>query len=184
MGLWAFAHYLVHRFQREVAEAVREQGQPLADAQVTVHSVEPAEPPTAPSLLDAFDDETDDPVDEYYDPDTDGMFANDDFRHFWIEATIAPQTGTTAWDPSVLALVPIDFQPDEEFEFCGETALLHTLEVWRNGRFEPQGSQNVIGTQRLRMLFAVPQNVRDAKFTYHFTHFGNVALPARLELAR
>jgi hypothetical protein len=61
---------------------------------------------------------------------------------------------------------------------------LHTLEVWRNGRFEAQGSQNVTGTQRLRMLFAVPTDMPEAKFAYHFTHFGKVALPAHLAMAR
>jgi hypothetical protein len=121
--------------------------------------------------------------DEYFDPDTDGMFANDDFGYFWIEATIAPQETQAVWDPSMLALVPVDFQPDTEFEFCGQTALLHTLEVWRNGRFESQGAQNVTGTQRLRMLFAIHNDVRQAKFTYHFTHFGRVALPVHVALS-
>jgi hypothetical protein len=176
-GLWGLAHYFVHRFKREVARSVREQGQPLTDALVSLHSVEPAERPTADSPLD-------DPDDEYYDPDMDGMFATDDFDYFWIEATVAPQDAQAKWDPSALALVPADFQPDEEFEFSGQTALLHTLEIWRNGRFEPQGAQSVTGRQRLRMLFAVPHDVRDAKFAYHFTHFGKVALPAGVALAR
>lgn len=183
-GLWALAHYFVHRFQREVAEAVKEQGKPLADALVTVHSVKPAEPPTTPSLLDDSDDEFDDSDDEFDDSEMNGSFATDDCSFFWIEATIAPQDGQAAWDPSVLALVPADFQPDVEFEFSGQTALLHTLEVRRNGRFEPQGSKNVTGPQRLRLLFAVPQDVREAKFTYHFTYFGKVAFPAPVALAR
>jgi hypothetical protein len=171
VGLWAFAQYLVYRLKRDVAQAVKAQGEPLTDALVTVHSVELTEPPAAASPLDDSDD-------EYYDPDMDGMFATDDFSYFWIEATIAPQGTQTVWDPSVLALVPADFQPDSEFEFCGQTGLLHTLEVWNKGRFEPQGAENVTGTKRLRMLFAIPNGVRQAKFTYHFTHFGTVALPA------
>jgi hypothetical protein len=180
-GLWALAQHLVHRFRREVAAAVMAQGEPLTDALVTVESVEPAEPPTTASPLDAFDDEYDDPDD---DPEMDETFATDDFAHFWIEATIAPQDSQAVWDPSVLALVPADFQPDAEFEFSAQTGLLHTLEVWRDGRFQPQGSQNVTGTQRLKMLFAVPLEVRQAKFAYHFTHFGRIALPASLALAR
>ena len=184
IGFWALAQYIVHRLRREVAAAVMAQGEPLTDALATVQSVKPAEPPATDSPLDAFDDEYDDPDDESDDPKTNGTFATDDFAYFWIEATIAPRDSQTVWDPSLLALVPADFQPEVEFEFCDKTALLHTLEVWRNGRFEPQGSQNVSGTQRLRMLFAIPQEVQEAKFTYHFSHFGRIAIPAPLALAR
>src|SRR5579872_1471550 len=98
VGLWALAHYLVHRLKRDVAQAVKAQGEPLTNALVTVHSVVPTEPPTGASPLDDSDV-------EYFDPDTDGMFATDDFSYFWIEATIAPQGSETVWDPSVLALV-------------------------------------------------------------------------------
>jgi len=177
VGLWAFAHYFVYRFQREVAQAVQAQGEPLANALVTVHSVRPAQPPTTPSLLDDSDDEFDDADEEQFDPNTDGMFAPDGFSYFWIETTIAPQESQTAWDPSMLALVPADFEPESEFEFCGQTALLHTVEVCRNGQFKPQGAQNVTGAQRLRLLFAVPDDVRQAKFSYHFTYFGSVTFP-------
>ena len=114
----------------------------------------------------------------------DGAFASDEFGYYWIEATIAPQETQAVWDPSALALVPADFQPDTEFEFSGQTALLHTLEVWRNGRFQAQGAHNVTGTQRMRMLFAIPHDVQQAKFAYHFTHFGRVALPGHLAVAR
>ncbi len=175
IGLWALAHYIVRRFQREVAHAVMAQGTPLTNALVTVHSVKPAEPPTTPSLLDEMEDDYDEG--DEYDPDQDEAFAPDDSAYFWIEATIAPNDNQTVWDPSMLAMVPADFQPEEEFECSSQTAVLHTLEVSRNGKFKPQGAQNVTGAQRLRMLFAVPEDVRQAKFSYHFTYFGNVALP-------
>jgi|SRR5579863_192747 len=184
IGFWALAHYVVFRLQREVAQAVKAQGEPLTNAVVTVHSVKPAEPPTTPSLLEDADDEFDDSEEEQQDPEQDEAFAPDHFAYFWIEATIAPQESQAVWDPSMLAMVPADFEPDSEFEFCGQTALLHTVEVCRNGRFKPQGAQNVTGTQRLRMLFAIPDDVREAKFAYHFTHFGTVALPAHFATAR
>lgn len=177
IGLWAFSRYLVYRLFRDVAESVKEQGRPLAEAILTVHSVKPAEPPTGKSSLDEFDEEFDD------EDDLDAEFAPDDSAWYWIDATIAPQSAEAEWDPSSLTLVPADFQAEEEFEFCGQTALLHTLEVCRDGRFGPQGPGNVAGPQRLRMLFAVPQEVRQAKFTYHFTEFGNVTLPGQLQLA-
>jgi hypothetical protein len=181
IGFWALGRYIVYRLWRDVTGAIKEQGKPLADAHVTVHSVEPSEPPSGASPLDDFHDGEDD---EDEDSDLDGEFATDGFVYFWIDATIAPQAAQASWDPSALTLIPADFQAQEEFEFCLKTALLHTLEVWRDGQFEPQGAGNVAGTQRLRMLFAVPQEVRQAKFTYHFTEFGRLALPARLELAR
>jgi hypothetical protein len=188
IGFWGLGHYLMYRFRQEIEGAIKEQGKPLAGALVTVHCVKSVEPPTAASPLDDADDEFDDEdLDEDQDgePDeeTGGEFATDDFGFFMVEVTIAPQAAHADWDPTALVLVPADFKPETEFEFSSGTALLHTVEVWRNGEFQSHRAGTVSGTQRLRMLFAIPQEVREAQFSYHFTTFGRLAVPARLEFA-
>jgi len=180
IGFWGLGHYLMYRFRQEIEGAIKEQGKPLAGALVTLHSVKAVEPPTEASQLDEDDDEFDD---EDLDGEPDGEFATDDFGYFMVEATIAPQAAQADWDPTALVLVPADFKPETDFEFSSGTALLHTLEVWRNGEFQSHRAGTVSGTQRLRLLFAIPQEVREAQFSYHFTTFGRLAIPARLQLA-
>jgi hypothetical protein len=184
IGFWALSHYFVYRFRQEIEGTLKEQGKPLAGAVVTLHSVKSVEPPTAASPLDDADDEfVDEDLDGELDEETGGESATDNFGFFMVEATIAPQAAQADWDPTALVLVPADFKPETEFEFCIETALLHIVEVWRNGEFKSHRAGAVSGTQRLRMLFAIPQEVREAQFSYHFTTFGRLAIPARLELA-
>ena len=176
VGFWALARYFLYRLERDVIKAVSEEGKPLEDALVSVHSVEAAPVPTEPSPLDL------DPDDENYDPDLDGTVPTDEAAdYFWIDASIAPQDPAATWDPSSLTLVAGDFEAEEELEFCQEMALLHALEVWHDGEFAPRGEGHLAGPQRLRMLFAVPHGLKEAKFAYHFTHFGRLALPAPIE---
>jgi hypothetical protein len=61
--------------------------------------------------------------------------------------------------------------------------LVRSLEVKRGGAFVAQGSGNVVGPQRLRILFAVPHGLVNAKFAYHFTYFGSLILTAPVALA-
>lgn len=178
VGFWVLGKYLWYRCERDIIKAVSQEGLPLADALVSVHSIESAPPPSEPSPLGL------DPDDENYDPDLDGCIPTDEAAdYYWIDATIAPHEPETTWDPSCLTLVAADFEAKEDLEFCEETALLHTLEIWRDGAFAEQGEGTVTGPQRLRMLFAVPRGMRDAKFAYHFTHFGRIALPAPVAAA-
>jgi hypothetical protein len=176
VSLWGAGHYVMYRFRREIEGAIKEQGKPLAGALATVHSVQAVEAPTSASELDEFDDEFDD-EDPEGDPEADG------FGWFRVEATIAPPSAQFDWDPTALVLVPGDFKPETDFEFSLGTALLHTVEVWRNGEFQAHRAGTVAGTQRLRLLFAIPHDVREAQFSYHFTTFGRFTVPARLELA-
>lgn len=180
ISLWGAGHYVMYRFRREIEGAIKEQGKPLAGALATVHSVKTVETPTEASQLDDDDDEFDD---EDLGEESNGEFATDDFGYFQVEATIAPQAAGADWDPTALVLVPADFKPETDFEFSSGTALLHTVEVWRNGEFQSHRAGTVSGTQRLRLLFAIPQEVREAQFSYHFTTFGRLAIPAHLEFA-
>jgi hypothetical protein len=176
-GLWVLGKYVVYRLTRDVTAAVMAQGTPLADAIVNVHSVEPAEAPGEPSLIGL------DPDDEDYDPELEDLESTAGTDYFWIEATIAPHDLDAEWDPSILFLVPQDFEPEEELMICETMAVVHTLEIWRGGAFVPHGAGDVKGPQRLRILFAVPRGLRQAKFAYHFTHFGSLTLPESAALA-
>jgi hypothetical protein len=176
-GLWALGQYVVYRLTRDVTAAVIAQGTPLTDAIVNVHTIEPAETPGEPSLI-GFD-----PDDEDYDPDLDDLESTAGTDYFWVEATIAPHDLEARWDPSILFLVPQDFEPEEDLVICETMAVVHTLEIWSRGTFVPQGDGDVTGPQRVRMLFAVPRGLTQAKFAYHFTHFGSLTLPAPAALA-
>jgi hypothetical protein len=175
-ALWALGHYIVHRLRRELTDAVLAQGTPLADALVEVHSVEPAEPPSERSLIDIEED-----FEEY-----DSELGNDDdsgtTNYFWVDATIAPHDPQAQWDPSALFVVERDFEPEEELAFCETMGLVRSLEVQRDGAFVAQGSGDVVGPQRLRILFAVPHGLVNAKFAYHFTYFGSLTLTAPVAL--
>lgn len=178
VGLYLLGHYIVHRIFKDTVQAVLDQGKPLQGALATVHSVQPAVPPAESSPFDST------PDDEDYDPDLDGNWGEEDGFFFRIDATITPKTPDTSWKPSALSIVPADFEPSEDLEFSEHTALLHSVEIQRNGRFEPLGDESVTGPQRVRLLIAVPSELQDAKFAYFFTYFGRVTIPAALATAR
>src|SRR5262249_723933 len=162
------------RLRRELTETVLAEGTPLADALVEVHSVEPAEAPTECSLIDT----------DEYDPE----LGNDDeagtTNYYRVDAPIAPHDLQPELDPSALFLVQRDFMPDEDLAFCETMGLGRSLEIQRDGVFVAQGSGHVVGPQRLRILFAVPHGLVNAKFAYHFTYFGSLTLPAPVALAQ
>jgi hypothetical protein len=175
-GAWALVNYLVHRMMRECIDAVAQQGSALSDARVSLHCLEPAEAPNAKSQFDLDADDEDDDFDAV------GEVADADY--VWIDATIAPTQPDATWDPSDLALVRSDFEPEEALEICEQTGVLHSFEVWSRGEFIAGNEGEVTGPQRLRMLFAVPRGLREAKFSYRFTHFGSLTLPTPLATVR
>jgi len=172
LALFAGGWYVVHRLRRDLTDIALNMGKPMEDAIAQIHSVTPAPMPEGPSSIDADED------DENYDPELDGDWDDEGCRFFWIDATITPQPPETLWDPTTLVLVNADWSPEEDLEICEETGIPHTVEVWREGRFAPLSDGLLTGPQRLRMLFAVPENSKDVKFGYHFTYFGRLTLPA------
>jgi hypothetical protein len=171
IGLWALGRFLAFRFQSNINAAIRHCCEPLRDALVDVHSVESAEKP-ARQMAGACDGDT-----AESDSDLGSLDFADDVDWFWVEATITPRDRTASWEPRQLEMVASEFNPTEDFEVCEEAAALHTVEVWRNRKFAPQREKTVTGPQRLRMLFATPSYVHDAKFACHYTCFGRIELP-------
>jgi hypothetical protein len=171
-GLWLGTKYLVHRMFQDVCKAVANEGAGLAEATTQVHSVESTATPTHRSAFDA------DPEDEDFDPELDGNWTDEDGAYFQVDATITPRNPETTWDPSVLSLVSADFAPRDQLEATDRMALLHSVQVFRNGRFVDFAEGLLRGPQRLKMLFAAAPDLRDVKFSYHFTRFGRLTLPA------
>jgi hypothetical protein len=173
VGIWSLGSFLGQRFQRNIDSAIRHICEPLRDALVEVHSVEPAEKPA-----DRFTEEAADGPD----PELDLAFF-DGVEWLQIEATIVPRDRNAQWEPRLLELVASDFDPSSDFEVCEEAGALCSVEICRNGEFEPLLERCVHGPQRLRMLFATPPYLRDAKFACQFTSFGKLEIPGAVALA-
>jgi len=168
-GLCGLGCFLVQRFERNINEAIRKFNEPLCDAVASVQSIEPAGNPLSFNA---------DSPQEEFEPDRDSREFADSADWFWIDATITPRDRDAAWAPRNLELVSGDFDPTADFEVCEEAGSVYAVEVWKNERFLPLREVNVTGPQRLRMLCAVPQRLREAKFACQFTCFGRLALPS------
>jgi hypothetical protein len=170
--------YFKWKFHKIVHEAILEVGSGLKDAAVTVHGVTAVAKPAGPSPYDLAED------DENFDPDLDGTAWDEDGGTFYsIDATIAPVDPALRWDPSGLAVVPADFEPEDPTDVCMQLGGLHSAEVFRDGMWLPLKEGDRTGTQRVKFLFAIPDGVRAVKFAQLVTYFGRVELPAPVPAA-
>jgi hypothetical protein len=85
-----------------------------------------------------------------------------------------------SWDPTALALVPAEYVASDPTEVCDRPCPLHSAEIFEDGQFRPAPEREVRGAQRLRMLFAVHEELRAVKFGLFVTYFGHIELPAPL----
>jgi hypothetical protein len=177
VGLYFAARLFVEGMFRSVAnEALRQVSGPLADAELQVHSITPAERPTMVSVFDVEDEEFEDGE---FGGDTDyleGWQTEGEF--YWIDATITPRDPASKWDASVLTLVPAVWK-GKPGEICEEIGPLHSIELYdgRNFRLLHNGEETLRGEQRLRLLMACPEARTDVKFTYFGVTFGRLSLP-------
>jgi hypothetical protein len=163
------------KFHKIVHEAVLEAGSALKGAEAKVHAVAAVPAPGTPSPYDIAED------DEHFDPEADGQpWGEDDGHYYSIDVTITPADPATAWDPTGLAVVPADFEPEDPTDVCGQMGGLHSAEVWTGEKFVPLPEGEVRGPKRLRLLIGVPEGVRAVKFANLVTYFGHVDLPAPL----
>jgi hypothetical protein len=169
------AWYVRRQFQKIVTETILNMGAALKDAQATVHSVAAAPVPAGSSPYDLPED------DEQFAEGLDGKPWDEDEANFYlIDVTIKPADPRSAWDPTALALVPADFVPADPTYVCERLGALHSAEIFVNGKFQPAAEGEVTGPQRLRLLFAIGDDVRAVKFAKGVTYFGHVQLPAPL----
>jgi hypothetical protein len=164
-------------------EALAEVASPLVDAQANIHSIEPAERPTALSAFDVEDDDEDDDFEfDAADDELEAWQTGGDF--YWIDATIAPQDPAAAWHASLLTLVPAGWK-GAIGEFSESLGPLHSVELFAAGGFRPlrDGEDVLTGRQRLRLLMAAPAGFSHVKFAYYSATFGDLKLPSPLAVA-
>jgi hypothetical protein len=155
--------------------------QVLKGANIHVHSVTRAAPPTLPLLEsdqkgEAEEDETPDVPAPPQGP----------LAWYCIDLTIEPVADPGPmqhWDVSDLRLiagnarVPANLDEREEepdFE-------LHEIEIedGEQGRFRMAEEGKYAGRQRLRFLVGLPSELREVKFRYYFEEFGRIVLPGK-----
>jgi hypothetical protein len=162
-------------FDKVVRETVTNLGAQYRAAQITVHSVTATPAPQEPSPYDAKED------DEDYAEGIDGEPWDDEDANFYlVDVTIALAEPSARWDPTLLALVPADFAPEDPTEVCPRLCALHSAQIFVNDAFKPAAEGDRRGPQRLRMLFAIGDGIREAKFASGVTYFGHVKLPPPL----
>jgi hypothetical protein len=181
----AFAGYALYwyltfqrRFEKICHDAVLEVGKPLDGAEVEVHAVKAVPRPEGPSPYDLDED------DEQFCEEVDGKpWDEDGYGFYSIDATITPADPTVGWDPTALAVVPADYEPEDPIDVSEDLGGMHSAERYTNGRWVPLKEGDRRGPQRLRMLFAIRDGVRAVKFANVVTYFGHVDLPTPLPKA-
>jgi hypothetical protein len=179
LGLVAFVYlaraWFKWKFNKIVHEAVLEAGSALKGAEAKVHAVTGVAAPGGPSPYDIQED------DEEFCEEIDGQPWDEDGARFYsIDVTITPADAATAWDPTGLAVVPADFEPDDPTDVCEQLGGLHSAEVWTGEKFVPLPEGEVHGPKRLRLLLGIPEGVRAVKFASLVTYFGHIDLSAPL----
>jgi len=170
--------YVSRKFNQLVHDTIVEVGASLRDATVVVHSVEPRPAPATRSPYDL--DEDDENFQEGLD---DAPWDEPGTVFYSIDATITPASPDAPWDPTALMLVPADFAPEDPTEVCAQLCPLHSGEIFTNGRFQPAAEREIRGPQRVRLLFAVHEGMREVKLGRFATYFGRIELPAPLPSA-
>src|SRR5262245_28954522 len=181
--LVVFFLYVRHRFfsqmEKIIHEGILEAGAALKDAQATVHAVTAAPAPAGASPYDIKED------DEEFCEEIDGQPWDDEDASFYsIDVTITPADATAKWDPTGLAAVPADFEPEDPTDCCEKMCGLHSAEQFVSGHWEPTPEREIQGPRRLKLLMGVPDGVRALKFANMVTYFGHVDLPAPLPKTR
>lgn len=145
-------------------------GAVLHAATAQVHSVVPSQPPTK---TDAS-------------PDTDEPDVPR--RYFTLDVTIQPKEATgkfSHWEPGELLLTRTDyhFNPNDDQSKTNDSCRISELQYQKDGVFKLDEGFKFAGPMRLKMTLGVRENVQKLKFQYYFEEFGEVNLPASLQLA-
>ena len=123
-GLAAFVYlsgvWFKWKFNKIVHEAVLEAGSALKGAVATVHAVTAVSAPTGPSPYDIDED------DEQFCRELDGQPWNQDGA-LLDRRDVAGRPGG-GWDPTGLAVVLADFEPDDPTGLCEQLGRLHSAE--------------------------------------------------------
>jgi hypothetical protein len=201
--VYALKFFLVWGFKRLFMAPFKAKGAVLTGAQLVIHSVTTAEPPSRSSRDDLedeenFEDDEEDTDDANGDAhslarqDDEADEGDDDFEGdeegpqdwYFVDATITPRPPQGAfrlWEPGELVLVnPQDTGEDIAAEDLGHVA---DIEVWQDGRWQPDEGYKYEGQQRLRMRVGLQPGTKTARFKYYFEVFGDtVEFPAPIDV--
>jgi hypothetical protein len=102
-------------------------------------------------------------------------------RLYELEVTITPDARAgagafTTWELGELLLVPRGAKVALA-EGDDEAIPLDDLEVFLDGRYQPDEGWKLGGPQRLKARIAVPEGPEKLEFRYYFEQFGEVVLP-------
>jgi len=153
----------------------RMNGAVLKSATIQVHSVAPAStPPGDPNKLGAVNGDAG--IGIASTPDQEPVSR----QYFDLDVTIHPDRSNgkfPLWEPGELTLVRPEAKTtlanDQENEAC----VIKQVQIEQAGQFQPEEGYKYEGPQRLRLLLAVHEGVRQLKFSYYFVEFGSVQLP-------
>jgi hypothetical protein len=177
VGLFiAMMFWIKLKFDQIPSQVLAEMSAPLASAQTQLHEVKAVLKPSAPSAFDGKEG------DEHYDPEIDGPEVWDEAGPFYsVDVTITPNDPEARWTPGSLTLIPAS-HVDVPGENPVDLGMLHTVELYRDGRFVALEAEDeeVTGTQRVRLLTTGPESGRNVKFCYWCGSFGGLTLPAPL----
>jgi hypothetical protein len=141
----------------------RMKGKVLRKADVQIHSLAPAAPPTLDRNRADEDEE---------EPKEDEGPRN----YYLLEATILPQEPKgkfRLWEPGELCLVAPGLSIDDDDDTCK----VKQMEIFEEGSYHPDEGLKYPGPKRLRMLLAVAPQTPKLVFRYYFETFGDVKLP-------
>lgn len=166
-------------------------GAVLKDAQVTIHSITPAEPPadwdSEPDEEDDYTAEADEDAEEEEDEEVEPGARSEPEPRRWVylDATITPgeaQGPFQLWEPSELGLAGpnaasaqgIEDMDGDEDEDVGEIA---DYRLWRDGDWSVDDEGKVPGEQRVRLHVGLNPSVTAFRFRYYLEVFGHVVVP-------
>ncbi len=146
-------------FKRFFMGAFGAKGKVLAGADVTVHQIRPANPPT---------------VEE---EEEEEEFDRSQFDWYYLDVTITPGPSSgkfTHWEPGEMCLVGLDAKPEELEDEEHEVALISGCKVFTDGEFREYEGEKYPGPQRVEYHVGVKPGVGPLQFRYYFELFGRV----------
>lgn len=165
--------YLIRSAWRQIGSTVTKElerrGSVLRGAQAEVHEVVVAEAPPK------------DPQDDDEDGGDQGPRA-----YYQVDVTVRPVAqapGGAPWTASDLHLVAFNAAPPKLGILGGDDAGEDSYEplnvqVERSGAYVPDDEDEQEGASRLRLLYALPERLKEVKFQYYREQFGHIRLPA------
>lgn len=171
-GMW-----LKYQFHKIAEESVLGAGAALENAKVDVHGIKAVPAPSGPSPYDPKEGDED-----FMEGVDDEGWDEPGVAFYELDVTLTPIDPEAEWSPDGLSIVPADWVPEEKTDICERMGGVHTAHVFQHGRWELGDGGNVVGTQRVKLLFGFqPKGDKAVCLRNFVTPVGNpIALPRPL----